>query len=970
MKKFLLISFILIVIIGMLVAEKPNHTFQTLTPEHSVSTMSRRNPELLRNSADNQRQESIVYKQDFNDGWQGWSTLDITSAQAMWHLTQFNAYGGEGYSWWMADPEIGGYRNSQYTYLDTPEITVTEDDTLLTFNINWSVEALGDHEINGEFYDGWDGVNVRISTDDGNTWSVISGLPEYNSESMFSFGRIHGEGPNVPGWGGTSNGWVDATFDLSDYIGDDVRIRFAFASDAAVDSESNPELLSVFVDNISLGDFDEDFDDGEAAGMTYGSLVPEGGDLWHIGQPTPLPPSPPNAAICQNEQGTYNPNMINYLISPPIQLPPAGDIRVDFDMTGGVLDNSAHWPNCNFWGFEISIDDGESWYYMSNPYGDEDGNNYVYINIPEIWWSATQAYPGLSGDISGHAGETVKFRILFHTNDDQPDGPGLMIDNFAVYHDQYLPAPSNLYAEESDGMVHLSWDPPGLGGKEGWIHWDSGINYDGIGLNLSPGETAAFDVAARFLPTDLEPYFGGHITEVKFFSNQIEGTTFILTVWTGRDGDVIAYQDTLSTTDIEVEAWNEIVLEDPVKIEIGQQYWIGYTVIQPAEVFPAGIDPGPHVADKGDMIRIGPVWTSLYTASEGAIDGNWNIQALVENLDGQRSTITRNNQRLEIDLDGYNIYRSVVSGEEYEFVGNIDDPEITIFSDTEPVEGTINYYIVKGRYDVSESLPTNEASVFVMRASSTEIVYDDGEVDFGYNAGNGNHAAVMFEDETGDSFFLTHIKVYVETKRTGAYVMKVWDEDNGSVGQLRSQFVYPSTLIQEGWNIIPIPAANPVEFADQNFFIGIQEVANSSTIGVDENNVGSSFIKIGTDPWEDYDDGNFMIRAIVDPDFVSIEDLEELPSLQELTATNYPNPFNPETKIVFNLPQDDNVRLTVYNLKGQRISTLVDDVLNKGNHSVVWDGKNNYGNDIPSGVYLYRIETSNEAVTRRMVLLK
>jgi len=80
---------------------------------------------------------------------------------------------------------------------------------------------------------------------------------------------------------------------------------------------------------------------------------------------------------------------------------------------------------------------------------------------------------------------------------------------------------------------------------------------------------------------------------------------------------------------------------------------------------------------------------------------------------------------------------------------------------------------------------------------------------------------------------------------------------------------------------------------------------------------------------------------------------------------NYPNPFNPTTTINYQLPEQRHVRISVYNVIGQHIATLVDANMNAGYHSVVWDAI-----DQSSGIYLYRIEAGDFVQTQRMILLK
>jgi hypothetical protein len=85
---------------------------------------------------------------------------------------------------------------------------------------------------------------------------------------------------------------------------------------------------------------------------------------------------------------------------------------------------------------------------------------------------------------------------------------------------------------------------------------------------------------------------------------------------------------------------------------------------------------------------------------------------------------------------------------------------------------------------------------------------------------------------------------------------------------------------------------------------------------------------------------------------------------------NFPNPFNPETMIKFNLAKASKVSLNIYNVLGQVVRTLVNEELPAGIHSIVWDGKNAQGSDVSSGVYFYRIKAGDFESTMRMTLLR
>jgi hypothetical protein len=85
---------------------------------------------------------------------------------------------------------------------------------------------------------------------------------------------------------------------------------------------------------------------------------------------------------------------------------------------------------------------------------------------------------------------------------------------------------------------------------------------------------------------------------------------------------------------------------------------------------------------------------------------------------------------------------------------------------------------------------------------------------------------------------------------------------------------------------------------------------------------------------------------------------------------NYPNPFNPSTTIVFTTPRDGEVTLTIHNLRGQVVQTLVDGLVTKGSRTVVWDGRNSRGTQVASGVYIYRLRMGERVAAKKLILSK
>ncbi|NQV19603.1 MAG: T9SS type A sorting domain-containing protein [Armatimonadetes bacterium] len=100
----------------------------------------------------------------------------------------------------------------------------------------------------------------------------------------------------------------------------------------------------------------------------------------------------------------------------------------------------------------------------------------------------------------------------------------------------------------------------------------------------------------------------------------------------------------------------------------------------------------------------------------------------------------------------------------------------------------------------------------------------------------------------------------------------------------------------------------------------------------------------------------------------SIEN-EEIPNTNFILS-NHPNPFNPETTISYQLTADSKVNLKVFNIKGQKVKTLLSDQLPAGLHSVVWDGRDNNGISVSSGIYFYKLEVDDFREVRKMILLK
>ena len=87
-------------------------------------------------------------------------------------------------------------------------------------------------------------------------------------------------------------------------------------------------------------------------------------------------------------------------------------------------------------------------------------------------------------------------------------------------------------------------------------------------------------------------------------------------------------------------------------------------------------------------------------------------------------------------------------------------------------------------------------------------------------------------------------------------------------------------------------------------------------------------------------------------------------------SQNYPNPFNPETRINYAILENSVVTIEIFNITGQLIRTLINEYKAKGNYSVIWDGRDNAGRLVSSGIYLYRLQAGSFIQTRKMIFMK
>jgi len=110
--------------------------------------------------------------------------------------------------------------------------------------------------------------------------------------------------------------------------------------------------------------------------------------------------------------------------------------------------------------------------------------------------------------------------------------------------------------------------------------------------------------------------------------------------------------------------------------------------------------------------------------------------------------------------------------------------------------------------------------------------------------------------------------------------------------------------------------------------------------------------------------------VVVETNVLGVDENVSIPTEFALHQ-NYPNPFNPSTQISFDVPQGSElVRLNVYNILGKKVNTLVNDIVNPGRHTIVWNANDNEGNPVASGIYFYELSSSTFTARKKMLLIR
>nr|MDK2850164.1 hypothetical protein [Candidatus Cloacimonadota bacterium] len=644
--------------------------------------------------------------------------------------------------------------------------------------------------------------------------------------------------------------------------------------------------------------------------------------------------------------------------------------------------------------------------------------------------------------------------------------------------------PAAVQAEEAGNNVNITWMAPGTAGGD-WIHYDSGENYDSIGLT-SGGE---FAVAIRFPASALTNYAGMSLHAISLFPGDIG--TYSLRVWTGGTAAAPGVQVVNQPfTVAAVDEFQTVMLDNPVLITGNEELWFGYNVVHSAGTYPAGCDEGPANDGFGNMIYSSGSWTTLL-AMASTLNYNWNIQGYVGYSAPDRgemialnARVNQEQQNADRSLEGYKVWRLLQGQEsnEAQWIALTQDPiSATAFQDTdwgvlpdgtykwavkavytggalsnaafsnaieriteigtvagfvrnmdnEPIIGAT---ITSGDYSTTSNnngaytmnLPAGTHSVTASHpnysaVTQTGVVVVTGQittVNFQLPA-----SEVIFEDdfESYQDFSLTFAPwILLDNDQSATYGFSgITFPNSGSAmayiifnpdattppleenpphsGAKMAASFAATTPPNNDWMITPqINGGGDITFWARTYMpdYGLERFkVGVSTTGTNPNDFtfisGPTYVEAPVE-WTEFNyslanyagqDIHVGIQCLSNDAFIFfVDDVTisgPVPNEDVVTPVyttelkgNYPNPFNPETTIHYSVKENSPVTIDIFNVKGQRVRRLVNETVNAGEHTVIWNGTDENGRSVSSGIYYFKMNAGKYSSTRKMIMMK
>ena len=364
------------------------------------------------------RSVDVEFSDDMENGVNGWS--NYKSLSNPWHLIDTDEDSNREassptHAMWVGDDSKGDgeYDNNwDFSVYTSEEISLGQTNPQMSVDIWYSTEF------------SWDGGNVQITTDDGETWEVINPDGGYPDDAVVGL-------DNEPGYTGTSGGgdtadWETASFSLANYTNQDVRFKFRFGTDSSVEAYEGWYFDNVEVNSGTVTHFEDDFEDGDGDWVAdvvesewnyYNNKSYSGENSWYLGNPN---------------TETYSASLNDSLESPTFDIGDGAEKYVSA-MVWFAIDGPSDVVN-----LEINVS-GE-WELLETFPGNDGDYSSNYDESDENGWLYYES------DVSEYE-DDVSFRLRFESNTFS-QLEGLYVDNFAVY--SLPPIPNDVGTKELD----------------------------------------------------------------------------------------------------------------------------------------------------------------------------------------------------------------------------------------------------------------------------------------------------------------------------------------------------------------------------------------------------------------------------------------------------------------------------------------------------------------------------------------
>ncbi|MCB5234935.1 MAG: carboxypeptidase regulatory-like domain-containing protein [Candidatus Cloacimonetes bacterium] len=461
--------------------------------------------------------------------------------------------------------------------------------------------------------------------------------------------------------------------------------------------------------------------------------------------------------------------------------------------------------------------------------------------------------------------------------------------------------------------VQLGWQVPNI--QETEIFFHDGYANQGI----SVGEHVDAIFAMRLTETELQNYYGWNIKDVSFMLHEMEFENAVVQIYEGggtTGAGTLIYEQNVNNKAID-KIWVNQRINETITILPDTEYWIAY-YLEAAQGYPAACDEGPAVAGKGDMIYKNGQWQSL-SQSDG-ISVNWIINV----------SLTSPQERMADALT--NINNTAIVSQYY--------PKN---------HAKKNGVGISDRIAAEKHNPSRSIQGFTLFRDGNEIQtfnilsYNDTDLPAG------SYSYSLRTNYADGSIFTPYeLEVMIDLPAPTDLQTEVLEKN-----------------VQASWQA---PTAFATGVVSYKVYLNDEFVLNvNGTSCVLENlEVGEYVLNVAAIYNGNHEgDWSENHEFIVEP-----TSNEDLVNPVNALFSNYPNPFNPHTNIQYSVKEPTFVSLEIFNSKGQKVRTLVNEFVDGSLHTVRWDGKDDNNNKVSSGVYFYRIKTSSFTQMKKMLLMK